>query len=57
MCEAGYPKNCPNLGFYGRQTIKSILKYFEFQKTDNVLLSEIELNWEASRQFLEIQKN
>ena len=40
----------------GRQTIKSILKFFEFQKIDNVLLSEIQFRREARCWFFEIQK-
>ena len=56
MYEAGYPKNWPNLGVFGRQIIKSILKIFEFQKTDNVPLSEIEFRREARCRFFEIQK-
>ena len=39
-----------------RQTIKSILNFFEFQKTDNVLLSEIEFRKEARRSFFEFPK-
>ena len=38
------------------RTIKSILKIFEFPKTDNMLLSEIEFRREARCRFLEIQK-
>ena len=50
MGKAGWPKNW-------RQIIKSILKIFEFQKTDNMLLSEIEFRREARCRFMEIQKN
>ena len=39
----------PKIG--GHQIIKSILKIFEFQKTDNVPLSEIEFRREARCQF------
>ena len=52
----GYPKNWPNFGVSGRQIIKSILKFFEFPKTGNVLLSEIEFRREARCRILEIQK-
>ena len=45
--KAGYSKNCPDLEGFGRQIIKSILKIFEFPKTDNMLLSEIEFRREA----------
>ena len=43
MCKAGYPKNGPDLWVSGHIIIKSTLKIFEFPKTDNVPLSEIEL--------------
>ena len=56
MGKAGYPKNWPDWGVFGRQIIKSILKTFEFTKTDNMLLSEIEFRREARCRFLEIQK-
>ena len=36
--------------------IKSILKILEFQKTENVLLSEIQFRREARSPFFEIQK-
>ena len=39
-----------------RQIIKSILKILEFQKTENVLLSEIQFRREAHSPFFEIQK-
>ena len=39
-----------------RQIIKSILKFFEFPKTDNVPLSEIEFRREARFRFFEIPK-
>ena len=39
-----------------RNIIKSILKILEFQKTENVLLSEIQFRREARCRFLEIQK-
>ena len=39
-----------------RQIIKSILKILEFQKTENVLLSEIQFRREARSPFFEIQK-
>ena len=39
-----------------RIIIKSILKILEFQKTENVLLSEIQFRREARSRFLEIQK-
>ena len=39
-----------------RNIIKSILKILEFQKTENVLLSEIQFRREARSPFLEIQK-
>ena len=39
-----------------RQIIKSILKIFEFPKTDNVPLSEIGFRIEASCWFFQIQK-
>ena len=39
-----------------RQIIKSILKILEFQKTENVLLSEIQFWREARSPFFEIQK-
>ena len=39
-----------------RQIIKSILKIFEFPKTDNVHLSEIQFRGDARCPFLEIQK-
>ena len=38
-----------------RQIIKSILKILEFQKTENVLLSEIQFRREARSPFFEIQ--
>ena len=38
------------------RTIKSILKILEFQKTKNVLLSEIQFRREARSPFFEIQK-
>ena len=44
----------PKIG--SRQIIKSILKIFEFPKTDNMLLSEIEFRREARCRFFEIQK-
>ena len=44
----------PKIG--SRQIIKSILKIFEFPKTDNVPLSEIQFRREACCPFLEIQK-
>ena len=44
----------PKIG--GRLTIKSILKIFEFLKTNNVLLSEIQFRREARCQFFEILK-
>ena len=56
MYEAGYPKNWPNLGFFGRIIIKSILKIFEFKKKENVPLSEIEFRREARFRFFEIPK-
>ena len=39
-----------------RNIIKSILKILEFQKTENVLLSEIQFRREARSLFFEIQK-
>jgi len=39
-----------------RNIIKSILKILEFQKTENVLLSEIQFRREARSPFFEIQK-
>ena len=39
-----------------RQIIKSILKIFEFQKKENVPLSEIEFRREARFRFFEIPK-
>ena len=36
--------------------IKTILKILEFQKTENVLLSEIQFRREARSPFFEIQK-
>ncbi len=39
-----------------RIIIKSILKILEFQKTENVLLSEIQFRREARSPFFEIQK-
>ena len=39
-----------------RNIIKSILKILEFQKTENVLLSEIQFWREARSPFFEIQK-
>ena len=56
MCKAGYPKNGPDLWVSGRIIIKSILKIFEFQKKENVPLSEIEFWREACCPFLEIKK-
>ena len=47
MGKAGYPKNWPDSGVFGRQIIKIILKIFELPKTDNVLLSKIEFRREA----------
>ena len=44
----------PKIG--GRQIIKSILKIFEFQKKENVPLSEIEFRREARFRFFEIPK-
>ena len=44
----------PKIG--SRQIIKSILKIFEFPKTDNVPLSEIKFWREVCCPFLEIQK-
>ena len=44
----------PKIG--GRLTIKSILNFFEFLKTNNVPLSEIEFWREARCWFLKIQK-
>ena len=40
----------------GCKTIKSILKIFEFQKTNNVPLTEIRFRREARCRFFEIQK-
>ena len=45
------PRICPNWGVFSRKLIKSILNIFEFVKTDNVLLSEIEFWWEARCSF------
>ena len=56
MGKAGYPKNWPDSGVLGRQIIKSILKIFEFQKKENVPLSEIEFRREARFRFFEIPK-
>ena len=56
MCKAGYPKNGPDLWVSGRIIIKSILKIFEFQKKENVPLSEIEFRREARFRFFEIPK-
>ena len=44
----------PKIG--SRNIIKSILKILEFQKTENVLLSEIQFRREARSPFFEIQK-
>ena len=44
----------PKIG--SRIIIKSILKILEFQKTENVLLSEIQFRREARSPFFEIQK-
>ena len=44
----------PKIG--SRQIIKSILKIFEFSKTDNVHLSEIQFRRDAHSRFLENQK-
>ena len=44
----------PKIG--GRQIIKSILKIFEFPKTENVHLSEIQFRRDARSRFLENQK-
>ena len=50
------PKIGPIWGVFGRRIIKSILKIFEFEKNDNVLLSEIQFQREARRCFFQIQK-
>ena len=44
----------PKIG--SRQIIKSILKIFEFPKSDNMPLFEIQFRREARCPFLEIQK-
>ena len=44
----------PKIG--SRNIIKSILKILEFQKTENMLLSEIQFRREARSPFFEIQK-